>query len=410
MVRRRRLHPSVWAVLGTNTVDSIGTSVVSLAVIWLLTGLSHSSLDLGLYFMVIELPYLALLVPAGMWADGTNRRGLALGILVARILATLVLAFLAHLHHVGWPTIALAVVAQEAATAILQPTFSAWLHGIVPQEDFAVLSGWRQAGNNMANLLGPTLGGILVALAGIPGAILIGALAGLPNWFAVARCRLQERRSWPQAKRERARFATGWKFLRERPGVLAMVLFFSATNGLNNVEAVLVPLMARLVLHLPAWQFGLLSTAFGVGGLIGAWYGVRLDAIGGRRLSWVFGSMAIFALAIVAMGFAQNGMWLALAYLILGLSFTVAEVVTSALWQRMVPDDLRGRVLSTMSTLARAANPIGFLLAGWVGAAFGVRAGLWVGGGTILALTAVVSVSGAVRALSQNLAEGAAAN
>ena len=404
MSRLPRLPLSVMAVLGTGALRSIGGSIVSLGVIWLLTGLSHSALDLGLYFTVIELPYLALLVPAGLWADRANRRLLSLTVLVLRILATLGIAYLARLHHVAWPVITLAVVAQEAASAILQPAYTAWLFGIVPPEQFGPLNGWQQAAGNVANLLGPTLGGILVSVLGIPGAIGAGALAAVPQWFSIALTRRPERHQRRDATADGAGFAGGWRFLREHPGILATVLFFAATNGLNNVEAVLVPLLARTVLHLPSWQFGLLSTAFGVGGLTGAWLGVRLDARRPGRLGWAFAAMAVFALAIAAMGSASDGAELGLAYLVLGVSFTVAEVMTGALWQRMVPDEMRGRVFSTLGTLARSANPVGYLLAGWLGAFLGVREGLWVGGGAILILTLVVSAFGPVRALTASLA------
>ncbi|EQD77140.1 permease of the major facilitator superfamily, partial [mine drainage metagenome] len=130
--------------------------------------------------------------------------------------------------------------------------------------------------------------------------------------------------------------------------MLYMILFFAATNALNDVEAVLVPVLARIVLHLPAWAFGALSTAFGVGALAGAWLGMRVDHQGRHRLAWVLGPMAIFGFTIVGMGFSRDGAWLAAAYAVLGLSFAVSEVVTSSLWQRMVPDEVPGTVMSTM--------------------------------------------------------------
>ena len=406
MLHRTRLPAPVMAVLATGTLDSLGASVVGLAVIWLLTGLTHSAADLGLFFMVIELPYLLLLVPAGIWADRTNRRRLALVVLALRILATLAMAWLAHLHHLAWYLIAPAVVAQESLSAVLQPSVSAWIFGMTPQEDFAALNGWRQAASHLASLLGPSLGGILIAVAGVPGTIVAGALAGVANWLGIGLNRRPERprEQSPGASEAGRGVLAGWRFLRQHPGMLGMILFFSATNGLNNVEAVLVPLLARLVLHLPAWQFGLLFTAFGVGGIAGSWVGVRLDAHGVRRLPWAFAAMAVFGLAIVAMGFARSALWLGLAYLVLGLSFALTEVLTSTLWQRMVPDDMRGRVMSTMGTLARTANPIGFLLAGWLGVVVGIRGGLWVGGGAIIGLTLLISVSRQVRTLERSLA------
>ncbi len=111
--------------------------------------------------------------------------------------------------------------------------------------------------------------------------------------------------------------------------------------------------------------------------------------------------MAIFGLTIVGMGFSRDGAWLAAAYAVLGLTFAASEVVTSSLWQRMVPDEFRGRVLSTMSTFARVANPIGYVAAGWLGTAFGVRVGLWIGGSAIALLTGITALSRTVRRLDE---------
>ncbi len=409
MPRRSRLPVPVLAVVAASTMDSLGASVVSLAVIWLLTGLTHSAGAIGLFFMIVELPYLLLLVPAGIWADRTNRRRLAQLVLALRILATLAIAWLAHLHQVAWYAITLAVVAQESMSAVLQPAFGAWLFGMTSPEDFAVLSGWQQAGSHLANLLGPTFGGILVAVAGIPGTIAAGAVAGVAKWLGIAMNRRPERPRTNVPDSSDSGFLAGWRFLRQNPGMLGMVLFFSATNGLNDVEAVLVPLLARLVLHLAAWQFGLLATAFGVGGMAGSWYGVRLDARGVRHLRRAFAAMVVFGLAIIAMGFALTAWWLGLSYFVLGLSFAAAEVVTNALWQRAVPDEVRGRVMSTMSTLARTANPIGYVLAGWLGAVVGIRAGLWFGGGAIVLLTVIMMLSRRVRVFELSLAPAALA-
>ncbi len=401
MTRRGKLPWAVVVTVATSTLDSLGGSVVSLAMIWLLTGITRSAGQLGLFFMIVELPYLLLLVPAGVWADRANRRRLALFMLALRIVATLVLAWLAHLHHVAWYLIAAAVVAQESMTAVLQPAYSAWLFGLTPAEDFAALNGWQQAGTHVATLLGPTLGGVLVGLAGIPGAIAAGAASGLVRWLGIGLNRRPERRTAAaeQTRSQTHGFLVGWQFLRRNPAVLGMVLFFAATNGLNDVEAVLVPLLARLVLHLAAWQFGLLSTAFGAGGLLGAWAGVRVDGRSRSRLPWAFGAMAVFGLGIILMGLAMDGWWLGLCYFVLGITFALTEVVTGTLWQRLVPDEVRGRVMSTMGTLARTANPLGYVAAGWLGAVLGIRQGLWVGGGAIFVVTLAMMLSRGVRTL-----------
>jgi MFS family permease len=95
-------------------------------------------------------------------------------------------------------------------------------------------------------------------------------------------------------------------------------------------------------------------------------------------------AMALFGLAIVGMGMAPSIWWFGEAYVTAGVGFATAEVRSSTLWQRLIPDALRGRVLSALSTMARTANPLGFILAGVLGSVLGIRRGLLAGGGAIL--------------------------
>jgi MFS family permease len=185
--------------------------------------------------------------------------------------------------------------------------------------------------------------------------------------------------------------------------MLSMILIFSLTNGINDVEAVLTPVLARGTLHLTALAFGLLASCFGIGALGGA---LLMGLFGQRqrhRAGAICGSLALFGLAIGAMGLAQSAAVLYAAYLVAGASFIVTEIASSTIWQQIIPNQMLGRVFGVMGTLAMCMNPLGLVLAGVLGQVFGVRQGLLMGGGSIIALSVLAFLLPAVRALDIRL-------
>jgi MFS family permease len=181
--------------------------------------------------------------------------------------------------------------------------------------------------------------------------------------------------------------------------MLMMVAFFALTNALNNVEAVLVPLLAHRVLHLASWQFGILSLASGGGALAGSWLAARVFR--DRSVRWAFVSMGVFGGMIIGLGLSHTLAMLGGFYLVLGLSFAVTEVITSTLWQVLVPDAVRGQVMGALSTVARAANPAGYVLAGALDEWLGIRGGLMAGGLAIILLSTVVVWNRAISRLDE---------
>jgi MFS family permease len=156
-------------------------------------------------------------------------------------------------------------------------------------------------------------------------------------------------------------------------------------------------------LLLTAFAFGLLASCFGIGAVSGALlmglFGQRLR----HRAAAICGSLALFGLAIGAMGLAQSAAALYAAYLVAGTSFIVTEIASSSLWQQIIPNEMLGRVFGVMGTLAMGMNPLGLILAGLLGQVFGVREGLWIGGGAIVALSVLAFLLPMVRALDLRL-------
>lgn len=391
----------VVALLASQALTHLAGAMVSLATIWYVSGLSHRPNLLVTLYVLLELPYLLFLIPSGRWVDGRHRYPFVLLGSALRVGVMGGFALWAHNRPLAIAGVMGFLILGEGVTAVVQPARSAWTTELVVPGQRGNLAAVNHGALAIAGMVGPALGGILYAQGRLGG--VVGVAAGLMTvaWAIMAwtgRGREQRSDVVPSPSHPRKR-GDGFHFLRQHPGMLTMVAFFSLTNALNNVEAVLVPLLAYRVLHLESWQFGILSLASGGGALAGSWLAAHVFQ--GRSVRWAFVSMGVFGGMIICLGLSQTLTMLGGFYLVLGLSFAVTEVITSTLWQVMVPDAVRGQVMGALTTVARAANPVGYVLAGALAAWLGIRGGLVAGGLAITLLSAVVVWNRAIRRLDE---------
>jgi predicted MFS family arabinose efflux permease len=159
---------------------------------------------------------------------------------------------------------------------------------------------------------------------------------------------------------------------------------------------VLVPLLARDVLHEGAHGFGLLMAALGLGAITGA---LILAVFGKSRLPVAMllcAAIALCALTVVLA--AIRSFWLAAALLTLvGLVQIVFMASCNTTLQLTVPDDLRGRIMSLYAFVFVGVTPIGSFLVGTVAEGFGVPAAYAVGGSAGLVAVATLAILGTRR-------------
>jgi MFS family permease len=391
------------------SISQVGDQVFMIALVWLLVGLTGSSLLMGAVLSASYIPTLLLLLFGGAIADHYSRRGIALLSDGLRALVTATFAALVTLHLISVPEVFIFSAFYGLVGAFFNPALAALYPSLVTPEQYDAATSLRQITTQAAGLAGPALGGLLIAQWSIGAALTFDAASFVVSFIALAL--LRQRRAQVSVEApptEQAEPGSRWgemfaglRFLLREPAIFALILFFSLTNGLNDVEAVLVPRLVRVNLHLSATAFGLMAACMGVGGLLGA-FGAGLAP---QRLRWraqfIVGAMFLFGGAIILMGLAQNTLTLDLAYLALGVTFAVPEVLSGALLQRLVPLHMMGRVVSFISLIAMAMNPAGLFLAGWLGDTLGVREGLAVGGGAIAALALVLLLSPMPRALNR---------
>jgi MFS family permease len=394
----------VWLGQG---ISQIGDRCTAIALVWLIVGLTGSSLLLGSVLIAIYVPTLLLLLFGGFLADRGSRRGIILLCDALRGIVIAIFAVLVTLDVVSLQLVFVLAVIYGLVGAFFNPALSALYPSFTPPEQYDAANSLRQMLLQVALLGGPALGGYLIAQWSVGAALVFDAATFVISFLALSLTRRQTFQVAGPGTEQRRGFRQQWRdvfggvaFLKVERGMFVLVVFFSLTNGLNDVEAVLVPRLARVELGLSAADFGLLASAMGVGTLLGALFVGLFAHYVRRRAHVICLFMALFGGTIVMMGLAQDARTLYLAYALMGVTFIVPQVVSSSFLQRIAPIEMRGRVFGFISLITMGMNPLGLLLAGVLGDSLGTRAGLWIGGASIIILSLFTLSLPVVRSLN----------
>jgi MFS family permease len=377
-----------------------GSMMQQAAILWhvsLLVPSHRRGLALGIVGLVRVGPIVAFSLLSGVVADALDRRRL---MMVTQVSSTIVAATLAVLAFSGlsvvWPLYLLAALG-AAAGAFDGPARQALIPTLVPREHLANALSLNQIMFQSASVLGPSVGGVLIATLGVGWAYLFNAVSFLFVLLALALMRdVPVVDASERAEASLAAAGEGLRFVFSSPIIRATMLLDFVATFFASATA-LLPIFAQDVLHVGAHGYGWLYAAPSAGSLLAGAVMVRVvDRIDRRGvvLLWAIG---VYGLATVAFGLSKV-FWLTFVCLALtGAADAVSTVLRSIIRQLMTPDRLRGRVTSVNMVFFMGGPQLGELEAGvvanWKGAPFSVISG---GVGTLIASLAV---AGAVPAL-----------
>jgi DHA3 family macrolide efflux protein-like MFS transporter len=281
--------------------------------------------------------------------------------------------------------------------AVFQPSLQASIPNVVPPERLVAANALVSATFQMAIMIGPLLGALLVAHLGLAPAFAVNALSFLVSAALVAGARIPKPRSKPaesprQALIEGANFALRTKVVRGILLVTGMVMFAAAIR--NPLE----PLFIMRVLHGGTSALGLPPAVWGLGMLLGStaapaaarrWSCERLLSI----------SVALVGVAVLCASRSMVLSSLLGLWLLAGSGNAVGTIAYQSLLQYRTPDHLRGRIVAASETVLDVAYLAGVTLAGWLGLHASLRVALAVAGVGFLAaaLTARLVLGKGVR-------------
>jgi MFS family permease len=370
-------------------INGIGTQITRIALPYQVYVLTGSTLAVAALTLAQLIPILVFALGAGSLADAVDRRKLLLVTQLGLLACSASLVWLALLGDP--PLVALFAVAFVAAGlgAVDQPARASSVPRLVPPERLPAAIALNQLNFQVGSVVGPAIGGILIATVGLPGAyfvdvlsfiaslIGVAAIAPLPPLGAVTRPGL-------------AAIREGLRFVRARRVILSTFVI-DLNAMIFGMPTSLFPALALDVFKVGPAGLGLLAAAPAVGAFLGAllsgWVSsVRRD---GRA---VIIAVTIWGAAILLFGLSTFSFALALVFLaIAGAADVLSAVFRSTIVQLETPDLLRGRVTSVHILVVTSGPRIGDIEAATVAAIVGPQLSVVSGGILCLAGVAVVA-------------------
>lgn len=364
-------------------ISLTGTWVQIVAQSWLALELSNDPFIVGVVSAAGSFPVLVFSLYGGVIADRYDKRKL---VIIGQALLAVEAALLWWFVVSGTITIpgliALATFA-GVVSAFEIPARQALLIDLVVRDDIMDAIALNTSAFNLARILGPSIAAAVIASAGLAWCFglntlsFAAVLAGLFMLRLPPHVRALDRPSPIAGLKEGIRYMLSTK---EIIVVMRMVAVFSVFG----VPALtLMPVFAREALGLDATGYGLLMTSTGVGALSGALF---LAAVGGRiRRGRLFAIASLaFPLLLIALSATSQPAVAAFIVLLAGLGMILQTALSNGILQSIVPDELRGRVMSAYVVVYIGFAPIGSLAGGALARMMGIEWTLAAGGGVIL--------------------------
>lgn len=376
-------------------ISLTGTWMQTTGQAWLVLQMTHSAWLLGVVGALQFLPVMLLSLFGGVIADRVPKRKLLLftqsfATAQAIILWVLVFSGTVQLWHILVLALMLGIT-----NALDMPTRQAFVVEMVGREDLPNAVALNSSLFNMARIVGPGLGGVLIAWLGVTPLFLLNAVSFVPVLIGLAMIDVKQlhsharpvvagvsRQTTMQSLRE------GLTYIAKTPSVSLIIVVIGLVSLFGINFNVVLPLFATDVLHAGPAGFGLLTSAIGFGALVSAlWL-----AWGNKRPTIQNMLLGAIIFCILEACFALSHLYILSLLLIAAVGF--AQITFSATanttLQTVTPDHLRGRVMSVYMLVFAGSVPLGNLFTGGIAHFFGAPISLLLGAG----LSFVAAVAG----------------
>jgi MFS family permease len=375
-------HRDYRLLLAGSVLANVGTEMLAVAVGWELYERTESAAALGLVGLVQFLPVLLLSLPAGQAADRVSRQAMLAAAQSLMALASLGLALLSLVQGpVALAYVCLLLVG--IGRAFSAPARWSLMPQVVPAGQLANAVTWNSSGWQVAAVTGPTLAGLVIAIAGYPAMVYVlsaGASLACAGLVLQMRPASSPRRAEPPSLRS---FLAGVRFVWQTKLILATITLDLFAVLLGGATA-LLPMFARDILGVGSVGLGWLRAAPSLGALlmaIGLTHRPPLQHAG-RSLLW---AVTGFGLATIVFGLSTNFV-LSFAMLALtGALDNISIVVRGTLVYALTPESMRGRVTAVNAVFVGSSNELGAFESGMTAEWFGPVLSVVGGGiGTLL--------------------------
>ncbi len=328
---------------------------------WLIHEMTHSAMQLGLVSFLRGIVMLLASPFGGLVCDLLDRRRVVIGGTLLAAANAIILTILVASGSVEvWHLYVLAGI-DGALNALNQPARQALVYDVAGKQELTNAVALSSVGSNIMRVIGPSLGGALIGTTGIASCFLFQAIcyvfSALISLFI---------RPIRQASRRMASLAEsllgGFTYARHNRGVVLLLLVAAIPSLLVYPYVGFVPVFASDVLHVGAFQYGVLMTAVGVGSIPGAFVAANMTHTRRKGLLMVL-TAAGYQAMVVAFALSHQFLLAFGCLVVAGVSNSIQNTLNATLVQFSVSDEYRGRV-SALYFMTSGLTPFGSLAMG----------------------------------------------
>ncbi|HEY9722336.1 MAG TPA: MFS transporter [Oscillatoriaceae cyanobacterium] len=361
---------------------TLGERVFQTALMWWTLQVTGSLTLTSFVLIGTTLPTVVLGPIAGAIADRVERKPLMAVTDALRAVLVAIACFLAVTHALTFP-LAIAIATLLAVLgAFFMPASMALLPSVVATDDLLRANSLIESTVQGAGILGPALGGLLVAAVGASGAFGFDAATYTLSCLLLLAMPFPPRAKSPQREAFWPSMRAGFRVLVDQPAIGGVLGAFACMNFFTVPVLLFLPYFANNVFHAGARGLGLLEAAVAIGMTGGALAWARAGAVSQRRLTLAL-SVLLIGVCYVGLGlFPRFEAYLG-ALAIVGALIATLNVVVMAFFQERVPAAEMGRFMGVLTSLVFGLMPVSYGLFGLLSAHFAPEKLLLVNGGAI---------------------------
>ncbi|MGW4908703.1 MFS transporter [Streptomyces sp. NPDC004270] len=370
-------------------VSNIGTWMQRIAQDWLVLSLTGSATAVGVTTALQFLPMLLFGLYGGVLVDRLNKRRALFVTQTSMALTGIALALLTLSGHVHVWHVYLAAFVVGLATVVDNPARQSFVSEMVGPDQLQNAVSLNSANFQSARLVGPAVAGLMITGVGTGYAFLFNGLSFVAPIAGLLLMRARDLHVVQRAPRGKGQLREGLRYVAGRPDLTWTIILvgFIGTFGFNF--PVYLSAFADDVFHAGAGSYSLFNTLMAVGSLAGALLAARRGTAKLRVM--LAAAVAFGGLELVAA--TAPSLWLfSLLMVPIGMFGMTVNVTANTTVQMGTDPAMRGRVMALYMMVFMGGSPIGAPIAGWITDAYGVRAGLAVGGAIAAAAAVVIGL------------------
>ncbi len=396
LFRSLRHSPNLRIYLTGHCISVIGTWVQRVAQDWLVLEITQNAAALGLSVAAQFVPMLLLGPYGGLLVDRLDRRRTIVATQAVSGVLAVALATITLLDVVQLWSVLLLGLGLGLVTVLDVPARQAFIASMVEPADYANAQALASSVNNSGRLIGPAVAGVLIAAAGVGVAFIVNAASFVAVLVSLAVLKVDRLSPSPRVPRGKGQVREGIAYLWGSPQLRVTILLVAVVAVFGQNFRVVLPLAAVELYGGDASTYGYLTSAIGLGALIGAFFsaGVHIPT------SWsvLLTTVAFGGVNIVAAFSPTLAMALAVMFGV-GITNIIFNTLARTVLLLNTEPEMHGRIMAIHGQVFLGSTPIGGPLVGWLCELWGARAGFVIAGGTAL-LAAVVLTRSAFRTRS----------